>query len=131
MPAYSSASANRLLTCDDRLMDVFDVVGGAYDCTILCGRRGKQEQDNAWKNGLSHTSWPNSKHNLDPSKAIDVAPYPIDWDDTERFRRFAHYVLGVAEAMDIKLRWGGDWDMDFDVHDNRFNDLVHFEVIDG
>ena len=38
---------------------------------------------------------------------------------------------GVMEqALDIKLRWGGDWDMDWEVGDNRFNDLVHFELID-
>jgi len=32
--------------------------------------------------------------------------------------------------MGIRLRWGGDWDMDFKVMDNRFDDFPHFEVRD-
>ena len=69
-----------------------------------------------------------SHHNSDPSRAVDVAPYPIDWNDTERFGRFAGFVLGMAAAMGIPLRWGGDWDRDNDTHDQKFNDLVHFEL---
>ena len=30
--------------------------------------------------------------------------------------------------MDINLRWGGDWDQDTEVKDNRFDDLGHFEL---
>ena len=31
--------------------------------------------------------------------------------------------------MGIKIRWGGDWDSDTQVNDNKFDDLVHFEEI--
>ena len=31
--------------------------------------------------------------------------------------------------MNIKLRWGGDWDRDTQVKDNSFDDLLHFELI--
>ena len=41
---------------------------------------------------------------------------------------FAGYVQGVAEQLGIKIRWGGDWDSDFDFKDQTFNDLVHFEL---
>jgi hypothetical protein len=30
--------------------------------------------------------------------------------------------------MGIKIRWGGDWDMDTETKDNNFDDLVHFEI---
>jgi hypothetical protein len=30
--------------------------------------------------------------------------------------------------MGIELRWGGDWDQDFEVKDNRFDDFPHFEL---
>jgi len=36
--------------------------------------------------------------------------------------------MGVASQMGIKIRWGGDWDSDGSVCDNKFNDLVHFEL---
>ncbi len=42
---------------------------------------------------------------------------------------FAGYVLATAKAMGIDLRWGGDWSMDFEVRDNQFDDLVHFEIV--
>jgi len=61
--------------------------------------------------------------------AVDVAPYPIDWDDLPRFRRFAYYVIGMADGLGVTLRWGGDWDSDPKTK-NNFDDLVHFELID-
>ena len=61
-------------------------------------------------------------------RAVDVAPYPIDWDDTDRFYHFAGYVFGIAESMGIHLRWGGDWDSDFTFTDQSFHDLPHFEL---
>jgi len=30
--------------------------------------------------------------------------------------------------MGFKIRWGGDWDMDTHTKDNKFDDLVHFEM---
>ena len=68
-------------------------------------------------------------HNSKPSRAVDCVPYPIDWTDRERFTLFAGFVLGVAARMGITLRWGGDWNMNFEVKDNRFDDFPHFELI--
>jgi len=61
--------------------------------------------------------------------AVDVAPYPIDWDDLGGFYMFAGYVLRVAETMGIKIRYGGDWDGDRKTTDQRFKDLPHFELL--
>ena len=52
----------------------------------------------------------------------------IDWDDRERFTLFAGFVLGIAKSMGINLRWGGDWDQDWTVKDNKFDDFPHFEL---
>jgi hypothetical protein len=30
--------------------------------------------------------------------------------------------------MGINLRWGGDWDQDWEVKDNKFDDFPHFEL---
>ena len=61
---------------------------------------------------------------------VDVVAYPIDWNDRERQTLFAGYVLGLAKSMGITLRWGGDWDRDTDVQDNKFDDLMHFELVE-
>lgn len=126
MASYSEKSLKKLRSCDPRLIAVFMKVIEKMDCMILFGFRGEEEQNEAFRNRASKLKWPDSKHNKTPSLAVDVAPYPLDWQDKERFIRFAFYVLGVADAMGIPLRWGGDWDGDMIADDW---DLVHFEVM--
>lgn len=130
MAQYSDTSCARLATCDPRLRFLFNRVIEVTDCTILTGHRSEAEQTAAYTAGNSKTPWPESKHNRWPSLAVDATPYPIDWNDRERLTLFAGLVLGLASAQGLKLRWGGDWNGDFKVADNRFDDLVHFEIME-
>ena len=128
MPRFSKKSRGKLETCDEDLQEIFDIVVKHFDCTILEGFRGKSKQNEAYKKGNSKLKFPKGKHNKVPSIAVDAIPYPIDWEDRERMSYFAGFVLGIARMKGIVLRWGGDWDMDFKTKDNRFDDLVHFEI---
>ena len=130
MPSFSEKSLARLATCDARLQRVFHEVIRHFDCTILEGHRDKERQNRMANDGKSQVRWPHSKHNTMPSLAVDATPYPIVWDDRERQTLFAGYVLATAKAMDIDLRWGGDWNRDTEVRDNTFDDLVHFEIME-
>lgn len=47
----------------------------------------------------------------------------------KRWYSFGGYVKATADRLGIKIRWGGDWDGDFDFRDQNFNDLPHFELI--
>jgi len=98
------------------------------DCSVLEGHRSEERQNKLFKEGKTKVTYPKGRHNASPSLAVDVAPYPIDWSDRERFTLFAGYVLGVANRMGITLRWGGDWNMNWEVSDNRFDDFPHFEI---
>jgi len=132
MPKYGKISKARLATCDPRLQKVFNEVIKHWDCSILEGTRSEKRQNELY-NAVprkSKVKWPNSKHNSSPSKAADVAPFPLDWEDTERFYAFSGFVIGIATSMGITLRWGGDWDSDRDFKDQTFNDLPHFELVD-
>ena len=128
MPRFGKRSKKRLATCDDRLQDLFKKVIKYFDCTVIQGHRGEAEQNQAYDAGRSKLRYPDGKHNADPSKAVDVAPYPIDWSDRDRFHYFGGFVLGIAAQMGLKIRWGGDWDRDTQVKDNKFDDLPHFEI---
>ena len=130
MPSFSEKSLARLGTCDPRLLRVFQLVVQDFDCTIIEGHRDKDRQNRMVDEGKSQVHWPDGKHNIVPSLAVDVCPYPVVWDDRERQTLFAGYVLATAKAMGIELRWGGDWSMDFEVKDNQFDDLVHFEIVE-
>ena len=125
---YSDASESALLSCDQRLQRVFWAAADYWDIKILEGYRTPEKQKELVAAKASRTL--RSKHNLSPSRAVDAAPYPIDWDDIERFYQFGWGIVGLASSMGIKLRWGGDWDSDGDTKDQKFNDLVHFEVVE-
>lgn len=130
MPQFYKQSLNNLSSCDDRLFKLFTEVVKHFDCSVLCGHRNEYDQNKAYNDGNSQLQWPDSKHNLYPSKAVDVSPYPINWKDTHRFYLFGGFVLGLAKSMNINIRWGGDWNQDTQIKDNSFNDLVHFELVD-
>jgi len=128
MASFGAQSRIRLNSCHPDLIRLFDEVVKNYDCTILCGHRGEEEQTKAFNEGRSKVQFPNSRHNSLPSMAVDVMRYPIDWEDRIRMYHFAGYVLGVANSLGINIRWGGDWDSDLDFEDNKFFDAPHFEL---
>lgn len=131
MPIFSERSLSKLETCDHRLIKLFKAVILYFDCTVTCGYRNKEAQTSAYNSGNSEVQYPNSKHNSFPSKAIDCAPYIEGMGvsyDTNQCYYFAGVVIGMAKLMDIPIRWGGDWDKDNNIHDQTFNDLVHFEI---
>lgn len=128
MPSFSKSSKAKLETCHSDLQKIFNEVIKHYDCTVVCGHRGKEDQDEAVRSGHSKLSWPNSKHNQLLSLAADVVPYPVDWNDTKRFMHFAGFVMGIASQMGIKIRWGGDFNQDLNFKNDRFLDYPHFEL---
>ena len=128
MPNFGKKSRKQLLTCDYRLQEVFNEVIKDFDCSVLEGHRDERTQDRLFEEGKTKVRYPMGRHNTKPSRAVDVVPYPIDWKDRERFCFFAGYVLGVASRMGVSLRWGGDWNMNFEVDDNNFDDFPHFEL---
>lgn len=129
MPKLSIASSQKLRECHPDLQRLIDEAAKSFDFTVICGHRGKAEQDKAFNEGRSKVQFPNSKHNALPSLAVDIVPYPIDWNDVRRFYYMGGYVLGVAERLGIKVRWGGDWNGNFEIKDQNFHDLPHFELI--
>lgn len=131
MPKFSKSSKDRLATAHPDLQRLFTEVVEYFDCSVICGHRDQAEQDLAYATKKSKLKWPNSKHNKTPSLAVDVVPWPVDWKDTDRFLFFGGFVMGMAKAMGISLRWGGDWDGDNDQKDEKFRDLPHFELTNG
>jgi peptidoglycan L-alanyl-D-glutamate endopeptidase CwlK len=138
MPSFSKRSLESKSQCHEDLQLLLDTIIKYYDCSVICGYRNKEDQNAAYnaKPKRSKLKFPQSKHNKFPSLAVDVVPYPIDWDDKQRFRDFGNYAIGVADALyDIgmikhRIRWGHDWDSDHDLTDQEFTDSPHFEIIE-
>lgn len=103
-----------------------------FDLTVTCGLRSQSEQERAVAEGRSKVHWPKGKHNSASgglSRAVDIHPYPVDFDDTRRYYILAGVMMAVAKRRGIALRWGGDWDGDGTLTDQTFNDLPHFELV--
>ena len=128
MPHFGQKSRERLATCHEDLQKVFNEVIKVVDCSVLEGHRDERRQAKLYAEGKTKVNYPMGRHNSKPSRAVDVVPYPVDWEDRERFHLFSGFVLGVASRMGIPLRWGGDWNMNFRVDDNKFDDFPHFEL---
>ena len=111
---------------DAKLQNIFNEVVKDFDCTVTEGLRSQERQNELVAQGKSKTKF--GKHVL--GKAMDVYPYPVDFKDRDRFHYFGGYVKGIAKSQGVKIRWGGDWDGDFETKDNVFDDLCHFEILD-
>lgn len=131
MNTYSRLSEERLSTCHSDLQRVFREVLKIVDHSIIWGHRGKADQDAAFASGASEKKWPDSKHNAEPSEAVDARPYPYDKKDFESMCLFAGVVLGVAKCLNIHIRWGGDWNKNYKTRDEKFRDYWHFELIES
>ncbi len=129
MPVFSHKSRALLSGCDIRLQEICCRAIEVMDFAVITGHRTKAEQQKAVIEGKSKLKWPDGKHNTYPSLAVDIAPYPIDWHDVDRFLILAGIMKAIAHMSGVKLRWGGDWDGDLELREERFRDLGHFEII--
>lgn len=134
---YGRTSQARLDSCDEDIQTIFNKVADYIDTAIMCGHRNRKDQNAAYPK-YSSVQFPNSRHNSVPSDAIDAGPYPIDWNDKERFVYFAGIVMYIADKLYLegkikrRLRWGGDWNRDKHMRDdderNALRDYPHFEL---
>lgn len=115
MPKLSLRSKERLATCHADIRKVCNELIKYIDFSVVCGYRIKDDQDKAYAEGKSKLKWPKSAHNSLPSKAIDIVPYPLDWNDIGSFKQLHGAFMVVAQqlfdAAEIgsQFEWGGDW----------------------
>ena len=97
-----------------------------FDITVLEGVRSYERQQELLKQGATKVSV--SRHMS--GNAIDIAPYPIDWNDTERFKIVAHHMFAAAKELGIVIRWGGNWSRKDETvkSTSSFVDMPHFEL---
>ena len=129
---FSDKSLHEIHTCDVNLQEMIATALKLtpLDFTVLQGYRSLEEQRRLFSEGKTKIDGVTnlSNHNHTPSRAIDIAPYPIDWQDMERFRFLGGFILGIAGSRGLRIRWGGDWDGDGSFKDQSFDDLPHFEL---
>ena len=126
MYKFGRKSKERLKGVDHRLIKVLDELIKIMDVTVIEGLRSEERQKELLEKGATKVKY--SRHM--EGKAVDLAPYPIDWENRDGFHYMGGMIRGIAHQLGLKIRWGGDWDSDGDVKDNGFDDLVHIEIRD-
>jgi len=126
MYRFGKRSKKRLKGVNSKLINILNELIKIMDVTIIEGVRSQERQNKLVSEGASKTKY--SKHI--EGKAVDLAPYPINWEDRERFHYMGGMLRGIAKQLNTNIRWGGDWDSDGEIADNSFDDLVHVELLD-
>lgn len=126
MPKFSLRSKERLATCHKDIRTVLNHLIEYIDFSVICGHRGKADQNKAYAEGTSKLEYPKSAHNSLPSRAVDIVPYPLDWNDIGEFKRLNGAFTVVAEYLyntgqiKSKFEWGGSW--------KKLKDYPHYEI---
>lgn len=132
MPMLGAASRAQRDTCDPRLIRLIDETIKYIDFSIVEGHRGQAAQHRDFLKGASKLDWPNGRHNKTPSRAFDFSPYPADWSEGQlphaRFALVAGAFKVCADQLGIKIRWGVDWNRNWDPRDETFLDWGHIEL---
>lgn len=119
MAKFGKKSLDRLDEVHEDLQKIAHKLIERMDVTVLCGYRGKEEQEQAFINGNSKLRFPHSKHNKKPALAMDIAPYPLDWNDMKRFLDMCKLIEEIAAELKIKIILGRDFE---------FRDYPHVEL---
>lgn len=136
MASFGKKSNEKIGQCHGDWRTILEEAIKVIDFSVYEGHRDPELQLKYFAEGKSKVKF--GKHNLKPSMAVDVAPYPIDFSNgLKKIARF-YYLAGVIKTVaknlysqgriTTKVRWGGDWDGDNDFEDQTFDDLCHFEL---
>jgi len=97
-----------------------------FDVTVIEGVRDQKRQKQLFEQGATKVM--TSRHMS--GNAVDLAPYPVDWNDTDRFKTLAHHMFAAAKELGIEIRWGGNWSRidELQKPPSSFVDMPHFEL---
>ena len=118
----SKTSRQKLQTCHSDLIKLIEAVAETERCAVICGFRGRYEQEKAYMAGKSKAKWGQSKHNFKPSHAVDVVPLPLDWNDIPAFEKLGEKIMAKADELGIKIKWGKNF--------KGLADYPHFELVE-
>lgn len=123
----SVRSLNNLKGVDERLVAVVKraIQLTEYDFYVFEGVRSKERQKELFRVGATKTM--NSKHIR--GLAVDLYPVgkPIPWDMCKVIQKA---MFEAAKELGVRIRWGGDWNMNGSSADEKFYDGPHFELLE-
>ena len=106
-----------------RLLMIEAIKDTPIDFTVLETVRTLEKQKEYYAKGTTKTL--KSRHIPDTnasgySEAADIAPYPVNYQDIERFKKLSEHIKKKANQLGIPITWGGDW--------KSLVDMPHYEL---
>ena len=126
-------SLARLQGVDETLVNVVKraIEISEVDFTVIEGVRTLERQRELYAQGRTApgkiVTWIMKSKHIE-GKAVDLVPYPLDWNDIEKFNKIKDAMFQAAKELDVNLRWGADWDSDGNYRENGEYDSPHFEI---
>lgn len=60
--------------------------------------------------------------------AVDLVPYPVDWNTLSKFDAIADAMAQAAKELGVGIRHGADWDQDGKRREKGESDNPHWEI---
>ena len=107
------------------------------DFVVIEGVRTQARQDELWAQGRTKpgpiVTWTKdaSSHGIGKDgygHAVDICPYPVDWNDLKKFDAIAKAMFDAAAEQGVRLGWGADWNMNGTPRERGESDSPHFEL---
>ena len=130
---FSKLSEQRLTGLNPKLVQVVRtaLTKTKQDFLVLEGLRTPQRQRELYNQGRTTpgkvVTWTMKSKHLS-GDAVDLVPYPVDWDTASKFDLIALAMFEAANDLGIKIRWGADWDQDGKPRERGEYDSPHFEL---
>ena len=106
------------------------------DFIVIEGVRTQARQDELWAQGRTKpgpvVTWTKdaSSHGIGTDgfgHAVDICPFPVDWNDLKKFDAIAEAMFAAAEEQGVRIRWGGEWNMNGKARERGESHSPHFE----
>lgn len=129
----SKTSLSRLIGVDETLVNVVKraIEISEIDFMVIEGLRTIGRQRELYAQGRDTdgkiVTWTMKSKHIE-GKAVDLAPYPLDWDDLDKFDKIRKAMMQAAQEQGVNLRWGADWDQDGKYREKGEYDSPHFEI---
>ena len=126
-------SIARLKGVDETLVNIVKraIEISEIDFSVLEGVRTLERQRELYAQGRTSTgkvvTWTMKSRHIE-GKAVDLVPYPLDWNDLSKFDKIRNAMFQAAKEQDVNLRWGADWDGDGKYREKGEYDSPHFEI---
>lgn len=110
----------------------------SQDFTVLEGVRTPARQKELYAQGRTApgpvVTWVKTSNHFVNTKtgfghAVDLCPWPIDWNDAAKFDAISKVMFQAAKDLGVTIRWGADWDRDGKPRERGETDSPHFELV--